>query len=169
MHSVTKSPPGACLHLSLILPYWLPCLNCAQRRQITPHGCFVPFFDVDLLASMPAWHMNSHELTRVHTFSEYWNVHPFKRTVVPAPCQFGWLTLLKSKTKMTHKQKSIFQHDIALLGLKETVRNCWLDVEDLALVSMLSARARECTARNGHFWRVALRDMFPRHPFEVNS
>ena len=56
--------------------------------------------------------------------------------------------------------------DVAILGLQEMMSYCWLDVEGLRLVSLLSARAHQ-TANNGRYWRLAIRAMFPIHPFEV--
>ena len=55
---------------------------------------------------------------------------------------------------------------LALLGLQEIIRWCWLDVEDLGLVSMLSVRAQQ-SANDPRAWRYAVRSMFPLHPFEV--
>merc|ERR1719174_3219620 len=56
--------------------------------------------------------------------------------------------------------------DVAILGLQEVMSYCWLDVEGLRLVSLLSARARQ-SACNGRYWRLAIRAMFPIHPFEA--
>ena len=59
-------------------------------------------------------------------------------------------------------------NDLAHLGIKEMVRWCWLDTKGLGLMSMLSVRWMRLSASDGHFWRVAVRSMFPLHPFEVN-
>ena len=63
---------------------------------------------------------------------------------------------------------SLSSNDLAHLGLKEMVRCCWLDIKGLGLISMLSVRCMRLSASDGHFWRVAVRSMFPLHPFEVN-
>ena len=54
----------------------------------------------------------------------------------------------------------------ALLALQEVLRFYWLDIDALGHVSMLSVRARQY-ASNGKYWRWALRNMFPQHPFQV--
>ena len=71
------------------------------------------------------------------------------------------------KSKMVDTRKNLPPNFLALFGLKEVVRGCWFDVQGLGLVSMLSVRARQ-SARDDRLWRVAVRAMFPRHPFEVN-
>ena len=61
-------------------------------------------------------------------------------------------------------------NDLALLGLKETMRCYWFDINALGLISMLSVRARQVAASNDFkYWRAAVREMFPQHPFEVNA
>ena len=69
---------------------------------------------------------------------------------------------------MLHTQKKFSSNYLALLGLQEVTRCCWLDVEGLGLLSMLSVRTRQ-SARDGRLWRVAVRSMLPRHLFEVNA
>ena len=59
-------------------------------------------------------------------------------------------------------------NDLAHLGFKEMVRCCWLDIKSLGLISMLSVRCMRISASDGHFWRVAVRSLFPLHPFEVS-
>ena len=61
---------------------------------------------------------------------------------------------------------SLSSNDIAIWGLKEIALYHWFDIESLGLVSMLSVRARQ-TVIDGRYWRVAVRAMFPQHPFEV--
>merc|ERR1719174_3041978 len=56
----------------------------------------------------------------------------------------------------------------ALIGLQEVINLCWFDVEALCLLSMLSSGVRQI-AREGKYWRWALRDMFPRHPFQASD
>ena len=72
----------------------------------------------------------------------------------------------ETKITDTSTARSLSSNDLAVLGLQEVIRYFWFDVKNLALVSMLSVRTRE-SARNGRCWRMAVRAMFPQHPFEV--
>ena len=62
---------------------------------------------------------------------------------------------------------SLSSIDLSHLGLQEMMRQYWLDIKGLGLVSMLSVSTRQSVS-DGRFWRAAVRAMFPRHPFEVN-
>ena len=72
----------------------------------------------------------------------------------------------ETKITDTSTARSLSSNDLAVLGLQEVIRYFWFGVKNLALVSMLSVRTRE-SARNGRCWRMAVRAMFPQHPFEV--
>ena len=63
---------------------------------------------------------------------------------------------------------SLSPNNLAHFGLKEMLRSCWLDLKGIGSISMASVRLRQSVMSDGHFWRVAVRSMFPLHPFEVN-
>ena len=72
-----------------------------------------------------------------------------------------------SFTTIMRAHSDLSANDLAVVGLQEMMRWNWLDVRGLGVISMLSVRARQA-ARNGRCWRWAVREMFPRHPFEVD-
>ena len=63
---------------------------------------------------------------------------------------------------------SLSPSDLAHFGLKEMLRCCWLDLKGIGSISVASVRLRQSVMSDGHFWRVAVRSMFPLHPFEVD-
>lgn len=83
---------------------------------------------------------------------------------VPSMIELGAASM-KTKASL---HKSLNSNDLAILGLKEVIRNHCLDIQSLGLASMISVRARE-TAIDGRYWRTAVRSIFPQHPFEVNK